>query len=156
MNREELIMVKTYKCKELKKKLKPITDWKDVYENQLMFHEDDNNIYNENCFGSYDKENNIVEYGTITGWYTRSANGWYYYDETIADEVEEHYTPKLYIVKDIQYREDYWFVVAFDEKHLKENFIKNNRMENMTDEEFSDKYECEQLKCIDGFDVILK
>ena len=30
MKREELFMIETYKCEELKKKLKPITDWSKV------------------------------------------------------------------------------------------------------------------------------
>lgn len=161
MDRSELYMKETYKCEELKKKLKPITNWKNIKQGTQIFHEQDNNIYNTNIFISYDKENNLVKYIAVSHQkenkeYAMSANGWYIYDESIVDEVEELYTPKLYIINSIKYPEDIWFTVAFNEQHLIECFKKEMNEKNLTDEEFQDKYNWEQLKNVDGFKIVLE
>ena len=88
--------------------------------------------------------------------YWMSASGWYYYDESIADEVNDQFTPKLYILNSVRSAEDYWFVVAFNERHLKESFIESMRFDDMTDEEFWEKYEYNILDNVDGFDIVLK
>lgn len=156
MERSEMYMIETYKCKELKERLRLISNWNKVKIGQLIYHTDDNNIFNVNKFSEYNKEDNIVWYKNRDGLlYDRSATGWYYYDELIADEVEKHYTPKLYIVSSIKYPEDYWFSVAFDEKQLKECFCKEMK-EDLTYEEFQDKYSYEELKTVDNFDIVLK
>lgn len=161
MNRAELYMKETYKCEELKKRLKPIVDWENIKRRTRIFHSQDTNIYNTNVFISYDKKNNLVKYIAVNNRkpnkeYAMSANGWYIYDESIADEVEELYTPKLYIIWGVEYPEDYQFIVAFDNKHLKQEFIKDNNLEEMTDEDFWNKYECGELKEVNGFKITLE
>ncbi|APH20877.1 hypothetical protein RSJ8_4072 (plasmid) [Clostridium botulinum] len=157
-----MIMVETYKCEELRKKLKSIINWDEVRTGTKIFHNTDNNIYNDNVFLGYDKENNSIKYMVIEYLkpekeeYTMSSTGWYFYDEIIADEVEEHYTPKLYNIWDIRNEEDYLFMVAFDKKHLKQEYIKDNHLEEMTDKEFWNKYGCEELEEVNGFEVVLK
>ena len=162
MDRSEMYMVETYKREELRKKLKPIKNWEKVLGGARLFHDTDNNITNNSIFISYDKANNLVNYMVVdysqseNKDYTMSASGWYYYDESIADEVAEHYTPKLYIINDVDCKEDYWFVVAFDEQHLKKEFIKAMNMENMSDEDFWEKYWYEILKNVDEFEIVLR
>lgn len=157
MNREELYMVETYKCEELKKRLNPILDWSKVKEGQLMFHNQDNNIFNESRFSEYNKTDNLVWYKTRDGLlYNMSATGWYYYDESVADEVEEYFTPKLYIVSSVKYPEDYSFVVSFNEKYLKNDFLKSMKFDDVSDSEFEKKFQYEVLKSVDGFEVVLK
>lgn len=157
-----MYMAETYKCKELIKRLKPIENWKEVGIGTKIFHYTDNNIYNDNVFLGYDKENNLIKYAVIdyskseNEEHTMSETGWYYYDEFIADEVEEHYTPKLYNIWNIRCEEDYQFMVAFNKKHLKQEYIKDNHLEEITDEEFWNKYECEELKEVNGFKIVLK
>lgn len=157
MDRAEMYMVETYKVEELRKRLKPITDWSEVMEGQLIYHNNDNNIFNINRFSEYNKEDNIIWYKNRDGLlYNMSPTGWYYYDESVADEVEEHYRPKLYVINSVNYPEDYLYVVAFDEKHLKQEYLKSMNMDDISDEEFWDKYGYEELKTVDGFDIVLK
>lgn len=152
MDRIEMYMVETYKCEELKKTLKPITDWSKVKEGTKIFNDMDNNIYNDNVFISYDKDNNIIEYAVIdyhykeNKEYTRSANGWYYYDESIADKVEEMFTPRLYELEGMM-------TVAFNKdealKYLKEKY---------THVDFSnrDAEEINHIDEVDDFKIELK
>lgn len=161
MNRAELYMKETYKCEELKKRLKPIVDWENIKQGTQIFHNQDINIYNTNIFIDHDKENNLVKYIVVNHQkenkeYTMSANGWYIYDESIVDEVEELYTPKLYMIWNVEYLEDYQFIVAFDKQHLKQEFIKDNNLKKMTEEEFWNKYQCEEIKEVNGFKIILE
>ena len=161
MDRAELYMIETYKCEELKKRLKSITEWKSVKQGTLIFHSHDNSIYNTNIFISYNEDNDLVKYTVANNRkpnkkYTMSANGWYIYDESIVDEVEELYTPKLYIINSIKYPEDIWFTVAFNEQHLIECFKKEMNEKKLTNEEFENKYNWEQLKNVDGFKITLE
>lgn len=162
MDRSELYMVDTYKCEELKKRLKPVEDWSKVKRGTKLFHDTDNNIYNDNAFISYDEDNNLVTYWVQdyskpeNNEYTMSASGWYFYDENIVDDVAEYFTPKLYIVSSNKYPEDYWFIVAFNDKHLIVEFKKSMRKEDISEEEFYNKYQYEVLNKVDGFEITLK
>lgn len=152
----------TYKCKELRERLKPIINWDEVRTGTKIFHNTDNNIYNDNVFLEYDKENNLIKYAVIdyskpeNEEHTMSTTGWYFYDEIIADEVKEHYTPKLYMIWEIGYEEDYTFIVAFDEIHLKKEYIKEYNLEDMTEGRFEARYYWEALTEVDGFKIVLK
>lgn len=90
-------IIESEKVKELLKRLKLITDWSTVKEGDSIFYKADNSIFNVNKFSEFNKEDNIIWYKNVNDRiYDMSATGWYYYDETIADEIEDEFTPKLW------------------------------------------------------------
>jgi len=149
MNREELYMANTYKCEELKKRLKPIVSYDTLIDGQLIYHESDNNIFNVNNFSEYTKESNLLSYKDINDkLYKMSATGWYYYDECIADEVEEMFTPKLYNVN------NGILTVAFN-KQAALKFVRE-KYKTCIGEDWMYLDSMQQIKEVDGFDVVLK
>jgi len=155
MDRNELIMLNTYKLEALKQKLKPITDWDDVKRNTLIFNEADNNIYNINKFITVDKEDKVVTYENREGkGYNYSSSDWYYYDECIVDEVNEYWTPKLWEVCD--HREDYqcdrWLFIACNEEHLLSCWNKEQR-DNLSYDEFTEKYDLSCISEVGDFNI---
>lgn len=157
MDRNELNMLNDYKVKELKKRLAPITDYTKLKEGQRLFHENDINIFNTNIFSEISDDLKILWYKNKDGkLYDMSASNWYLYDETIAEEVEEYFTPKLYSVTDKLKPTKHIMIVAFNKDHLKKCFIKEMFMPDMTKEEFFNRFVCVEFQYVDGFKVILE
>lgn len=106
-----------------------------------------------------DKYNNlhhlkIVDVDTDSnGIYSRSKGNWYFYDEKIVDEINEKWTPKLWIVSGIgEYKEDYGFYIACNEEHLLKVWNSENR-DNLNFEEFTDEYDINELSKCGDFDI---
>lgn len=157
MDRAELYALNDYKREELKKKLKPITDWNDVNIGQYLYHETDNNIFNVNKLLSVNLKENLLKYqDRDSKVYEMSLTGWYIYDEYVADEVEENWTPKLYIVIPVDQSEEYEMIVACNENHLYSCFLEKHQeipKEELTLEQFKEFYYYDLIKEVDEFNI---
>lgn len=151
MNRNELYMLEYYKREELIKRLKPIVDWKELNEGCLIWHSDSNSIYGADVFNGIDIDN-LVTYSNIGGSFRRSKTGWYYFDESIADEVNEYWTPKLWEVCDHreEYQCDRWFFIACNEKHLLCCWNEEQK-DNLSYDEFIERYNLNYINKVDDF-----
>lgn len=156
MDRSELFALDTYKNEEMKIRLKPITDWNRVPLEEEIWNCDSNDIYGYDTFEGLTEEKHI-KYQNYKGEYTRSNVGWYYYDESIADAVNELWTPKLWEVCD--HRQDYqcdrWFFIACNEQHLLSCWNEEQK-DNLTYEEFTEKYNINCINEVDGFEIKVK
>lgn len=158
MDRSELYALNDYKREELKKRLVPVTDWNKVESGQYIFHDTDTSIMNRNKFISIDKDGKLIKYYNCIDQkvYEYSVSGWYYYDESIADEIEENWTPKLYIVIPVDQSEEYELVVACNENHLYSCFLEKHQeipKEELTLEQFKEFYYYDLIKEVDGFNI---
>jgi hypothetical protein len=157
MDRSELYMLDTYKREELKKRLKPINDWTKVNQGQYLFHETDNNIFNVNQLLSVNLKENMVKYqDRNSNVYEMSLTGWYHYDEFVADEVGEYWTPKLYIVTPIDQSDEYELMVACNENHLYSCFLEKHKeiqKGELTLDEFNENYSFDLVKEVDEFSI---
>lgn len=158
MNRAELIMLDSYKRDEMAKRLKPILNWDEVKKGTEIFHSDSNDVYASDEFeGLNPTDTNIIIYKNREGkQYEMSGSGWYFYNEYIADEVEEMWTPKLYFVKGVGSNdtEDYTFIIACNPDHLvkcwNEKFY-DSQFEDI--ELFMEEYEFYIIKECDDFHI---
>jgi hypothetical protein len=157
MDRAELYALNDYKREELKKRLKPITDWTKVNQGQYLFHETDNNIFNVNQLLSVNLKENMLKYQDKSSKvYEMSLTGWYYYDESIADEIEQYWTPKLYIVTPIDQSDEYELIVGCNDSHVYSCYLEKHEeipKNELTFEEFKENYEIELVKEVNGFDI---
>lgn len=135
-------------------KLKPITNWDEVEKGTEIYHYINNSIYGYDIFQGINPTNDFVVYINKNGKEcSMSKNGWYIYDKYIADKVEEKWTPKLWIVSGTgEYKEDYFFMVACNENHLLKCWNEENK-EELTFEEFTEKYDINVLNKCGDFDV---
>lgn len=154
MYRSELYALDTYKNEEMKVRLKPVTDWNKVSLEEEIWHCDSNSIYGYDTFEGLTEEG-YVRYQNYKGEYTRSNTGWYYYDESIAVEVDELWTPKLWEVCDRGYQEDRWLFVACNEQHLLSCWNEEQR-DNLTYGEFVKQYDLCHIEEVDGFKIMVK
>lgn len=154
MDRCELHMLDMYKREDMKVKLKPIVNWDEIKKGTEIYHHDSNDIYGYDVFQGIDTNDDCVVYKNREDkQYSMSKSGWYLYDEYIADEVEEKWTPKLWIVSGTgYYKEDYGFYVACNELHLLECWNKENK-ENLNYDDFTEKYDISLLNQCGDFDI---
>lgn len=154
MNRNELLFLNNYKREELKKSLKPIINWEEVKKGTEIYHNDSVNIFSYDIFEGINNANDFVVCRNIDGkQYLTNKVGWFFYDREIADKIENRWTPKLWVVSGTgQYKEDYWFFIACNEEHLLKCWNEENR-DNLTHEEFLEKYEINLLKEVDDFNI---
>ena len=165
MNRNELLSLDYHKKEELLKRLKPVQNWDKVDQGTYLFHRADNSIFNISIFERYDRENNIVYYcidksfmKEFNGNYEYHTLGWYYYDESIVDEVEELWTPKLWIVSNKDEDKD-TLIVACNEQHLYRCFIEEHTdcsTDGYSYETFKQSFNYKLANEIDGFDIVVK
>lgn len=156
MYRSELYTLDTYKNEEMKVRLKPVTDWNKVSLEEEIWHCDSDSIYGYDTFEGLTKEG-YVRYENYKGEYTRSNTGWYYYDESIAVEVDELWTPKLWEVCDHResYQCDRWLFIACNEQHLLSCWNEEQR-DNLTYEEFTEQYNLYCINKVSGFKIEVK
>lgn len=102
MKRIDLLFNDCNMTKELKSRLKKVEDYNSLKLGDLLFHDTDNSITNENIFMEFDRENNLVTYkNALTDrCYTMSATGWYYLNHLDVLEVEDLFKPRLYQIQD--------------------------------------------------------
>ena len=161
MNKDEMSIVEEYKVQELRKVLSPIKNWDSVKRQERLFYGLTDNIFKKNYFIRYNSENNLTTYSTKSesGCYVDCkllGDEWYHYNEIAVDNVERHYTPKLYVVTEVKSKNNYWLIVAFDGNHLKKVFLEEKNLGKMTDSDFSYKYSCKIISNVNGFKVMLK
>ena len=157
MDRSELHMLDVYKREDMQVKLKPITNWDEIKKGTEIYHCDSNDVYSCDIFQGINSTDDCVVYiNQDNKQYSMSKSGWYLYDEYIADEVKEKWTPKLWIVSGTgQYKEDYGFYVACNEQHLLECWNEENK-EELTFEEFTEEYDISLLNKCGDFDIEVK
>lgn len=157
MDRSELYALDTYKVEEMKVKLQPITDWNEVKQGTEIWKEDIRFSYKRYSIFEEIVEEGIIKHTPFSRSVTDSSKGWYYYDEYIAKEIDELWTPKLWEVCDHReaYQCDRWLFIACNEQHLLSCWNEEQR-DNLTYEEFTEQY---NLYCIDkvsGFEIEVK
>lgn len=98
MKRSELNMLESYKRNELIDRLKPIKDWDSIKKGELIWNDNSDSIFGYDKFeGLNPTDEDIIIYRNQKDvQYTYSKTGWYHYNENIAAEVDEMWTPKLY------------------------------------------------------------
>lgn len=154
MKKEEILELNNRKLKGLKEKLVKVTDYTKIKEGQLLFHEMDNNIFNINEFVELTDDNTILWYKNNEGLlHNMSANGWYYHDESIADEIEDYFTPKLYSVTDKLNPKQHVLLIALNEDHLKKCYTEEMLLNNMTKEDFLERFIYSEIQYVDGFKI---
>lgn len=167
MEREELMKLNDYKIDELKKRLIPITDWNKVKKDSkkkaiYIFHESDTDIFIQNKFADYNEKDNIVAY-----YYrvfrnerykynsNKESTGWYYYDESIAKEVDKYWTPKLYIIK--LPCGDEFIIIACNEIHLHKCFNDETSDDSYVNfEQFKNTFKYRTIENVGDFKIFVK
>lgn len=145
------------KVAALIEKLLPITDWSAVKKDTYIFNKNSNNIYGFDQFVSFDTK--MVEHGIVTYTslkdgkeYEYNKVGWYYYDESIADEIEEYFTPKLWWSYKVGYQEDFWICVACNIEELYDRWVQEHGFTG-TIEDFGEEIEYECINELDGYSI---
>jgi len=166
MKREELMKLRDYKINEIKRRLIPITDWNIVKKESkkkviYIFHEGDKDIFIQNKFVDYDEKENMIRYAYRTyrnegyRYSKKESIGWYYYNEPIADEVEEYWTPKLYIIK-LPYGAENT-IIACNEEHLWKCFNDESSDDCYVNfQQFKNTFKHRTIESVDEFKIIVK
>lgn len=157
MDRSELYMLDVYKKHELIKRLKPIVNWEEIKCGTVIWNDSSNCVFGYDIFeGLNPTDEDIIIYRNREDkQYTFSKTGWYYYDENIADEVDEMWTPKLYILDYFEGENSCEYVIACNEDHLLSVWnAKNN--ETYTLDEFQEIFNITQLTKCGDFDIVVK
>ncbi|MGG7131108.1 hypothetical protein [Clostridium perfringens] len=154
MNRGILKELDSIKHKELIKKLKYIDNWNEVEEGTLIYNEEYSELFSPVVFDKFLEKNNSIHVLGASDSPFMGSEGWYIYSEEIAKEIDDYYTPKMWIVTDVRCVEDYSFIVAMNPKHLVECWNQSNN-EKLTFEEFNEKFCYETFTEVDGFKISL-
>ena len=157
MKRSELNMLESYKRNELIDRLKLIKDWDSIKKGELIWNDNSDSIFGyDNFEGLNPTDEDIIIYRNQKDvQYTYSKTGWYYYDENIAAEVDEMWTPKLYILDYFEGESSCEHVIACNEDHLLSVWnAKNN--ETYTLDEFQEIFNITQLTKCGDFDIVVK
>lgn len=146
------------KVVELTNRLNPIIDWDAVKEGTFIFNKNSNNIYQIDKFISLNTnliEDGLVAYRSETDnkEYEYSKTGWYFYDESVADEVNEEYTPKLWWSYKIKNEEDFWICVACNVRELYDRWV-NERYFDGEFDDFGEEVEYSEIKELDGYNIV--
>ena len=144
LNREKVNLLIT--------KLQPIIDWSSIKIGTHIFHKSSNNVFAVDKLVKINEDR--ITYINVNGiqLYEQSMNNWYFYDESIADEVNEYLTPKLWWSKLSKYPEDLWICVSCNIEELYDRWVKEHSFKGDL-ESWLEQIEYCEIKELDGYSI---
>ncbi|EOU1990632.1 hypothetical protein C4D27_18040 [Clostridium perfringens] len=149
MKLEKLEIIRRNKLEGVLNAFNPIKSFDDVSEGAFIYHKDSVNIFAYDIFKSV--EDGVVTYisSIDNKEYKMKAVNWYFYDESIANGVDEYWTPKLWVVDGI------YHFVACNEEQLVECWNERN-CDTISYDKFMEEHDFAKLLEVDGFEISLK